>query len=112
MIVRLTDPSVPISLGIPHDNNHIFFSWDGLVFFSATQRGDAMECHLSSTRTGKRWLRVAVNQFCEYVFSTYTWCGKITACVKIKSVKNLCLNCGFEKFFDYEDSEVFVRWAI
>ena len=98
-------------IGIPHDDKHIFFSFDGLVFFSATMRGDTMDCHIGAQGRNKRFLRVAVNQFCEFIFTNYAWCRKIAACVKLESVKNLCLNCGFVKIGDYKNYEVFAKWA-
>jgi hypothetical protein len=107
MIYQCDNPNI----GILHDDNHIFFSFDGLVFFSATMKGNAMDCHIGAVGRNKRLLRVAVNQFCEYIFARYSWCDKITACVTMKSVKNLVKKCGFERFFKINDKEVFVLWA-
>jgi len=82
-------------IDIPHDETHIFFSWKGCVFFSATRRGDALDCHVAAKGKNKLLLREAIGHFCRYAMFTYPWCSKVSACVKLKSVENLCLKCGF-----------------
>jgi len=111
MICQLWDHSKPISMGIPHTDRSAFYSWKGKVFFSATMRGDTLDCHVAAKGRNKLLLREAINQFCQYMFLTYSQCNKIAACVKMKSVRNLCLKCGFVKIADINDSEVLVRWA-
>lgn len=111
MICQLWDNSEPLKLNIPHADTSAFYSWKGKVFFSATMRGDTLDCHVAAKGRNKLLLREAINQFCQYVFFTYAWCKKIAACVKMKSVKNLCLKCGFVKIADINKHEVLVRWA-
>ena len=99
-------------IGIPCDDDHLFFSWKGKVFFSATRRGGFLDCHVAAKGVNKLLLREAINQFCQFAFSTYAWCKAVTACVKLKSVKNLCLNCGFVKVMDLNECEVMMKWAV
>ena len=91
MIFQCENPNI----GIPNDSNHIFFSFD----------------HIGAVGRNKRFLRVAINQFCEFIFNEYRWCDRITACVTMQSVKNLILKCGFVRFFNINEKEVFIKWA-
>lgn len=98
------------NIEIPHDENHIFFSWDGCVFFSARRMGDTLDCHVAAKFSDRKKLKIAINMFCQYAFFTYPWCKKISACVKMKSVKNLIVKCGFKSYGNVDDYEVFLRW--
>jgi hypothetical protein len=108
LIVECKKPS---NINLTGDDNYLYFTFDGIVFFSATKRLDTMDCHVGAIGRNKRFLRIAINEFCEYIFNRYVWCNKISACVKLKSVKNLCMNCGFEKIADIDGYEVMVKWA-
>lgn len=111
-MIKLCSSNEPLKLGIPYINNvSLFFTYSNEVYFSASARGDTLEAHIAATKEGKKIIRSAVNEFCEYIFKEYPQYKKIAANVKLKSVRNLCLKCGFEKLADIQDCEVFVRWA-
>lgn len=97
-------------MGIPYDRNHMFYSWNDKVYFTATMRGDTLDAHLAAKGKNKRFLRAAIHDFCLYAFKNYKWCKKIAACVKLKSVKNLVIKCGFTSIAEFDDCEVFAIW--
>ena len=111
MISFMIDKSEALKLNIPRTDKSIFYTWKGKVFFSANARGDTLECHIAAKGKNKLFLRQAINQFCQYMFMTFAWCKKITANVKMKSVKNLCEKCGFIKLADIDNCEVMALWA-
>lgn len=108
MICRLWERP---NIDIPYDDDHIFFSWDGAVFFSARMMGDALDCHVYANFRNRKKLKIAINMFCQYAFSTFPWCRKISACVKMKSVSNLLIKCDFKSYGYIDNCEVFLRWA-
>lgn len=111
MICQLWDKSPALDLGIPHVDESIFFTWGGRVYFSVNARGDTLEMHVAAKGKNKLYLRQAADQVCQYLFMTYPWCKKVAANVNKRSVKNLCLKCGFVKLIELDDCEVMVRWA-
>lgn len=111
-MIKKCDPQKAIDLNIPYVKEvSLFFTYNDTVYFSVSARGDTLEAHIAATKEGKKALRTAVNEFCEYMFKTYPRYKKISANVKMKSVKNLCLKCGFELLTKIDDCEVFVKWA-
>lgn len=82
---------------LPTNINHINFKWvgDGVVYFSATKKGDALSIHLAATRKNRKHLRVAVEEFCQTMFANGI--NKIIGQVGSLSVRNLALNCGFKE---------------
>lgn len=112
-MIKQCDPLIPVSLNIPYVKDcSLFYTYNDDVYFSVSGRGDTLEAHIAATKKGKRSLRVAVNEFCDYMFKKYPSYNKIAANVKMKSVKNLCLKCGFEKLTEIQGCEVYVKWAI
>ena len=110
MICQLWDNSKAIELNIPHDDKHSFYSWKGCVYFSAVRQGNTFNCHIAANKSGKRHLRQAVRQFCQYMFSSHWWCKYISANVSLKnkSVANLVVKCGFVKILTLPNSEVYI----
>ncbi len=85
------------AVNLPTNMNHLAFKWvgDGVVYFSATKKGDALSIHLAATRKNRRYLREAVNEFCETMF--LNGINKIIGQVGSLSVRNLALKCGFKE---------------
>lgn len=100
-----------VDIGIPYDKDHMFYSWNDKVYFTATMRGDTLDTHIAAKGKNKRFLRIAIRDFCMYAFDKYKWCTKIAACVKLKSVKNLLIKCGFTSLAIIDECEVFAIWA-
>lgn len=68
----------------------------GPVYYLLSQRGEAMEIHVSATsREGKRLIREASSAVIQWVEHTFPWCKMLIAPVNIKSVYNLCKKIGF-----------------
>jgi hypothetical protein len=65
------------------------------VFFSATQQGNAMVIHIAAPIESKRCLRISVEDFCEFVYSSFPWCEVIMGAIIPASVVNLAKKCGF-----------------
>lgn len=81
---------------MPGNENHLYYSWNDEVYFSATKHGEALSIHIAADRRGKRGLRRALNEFCEWLFQHYAWCKVIIGMVGPQSIVNLGLKCGFE----------------
>jgi hypothetical protein len=96
-------------IGLYNNKNHLVYRWDDpdcKILFSVTRQGDAACCNFASDKRGLRRLRVAIDDFLDFVFTNFTWCIMILADVKLRSVKRLVKKLGFEicaksKEFDY-----------
>lgn len=111
MITEVKDREAANEWSLPMNDDHLIFSWNDKVLFSATMRGALLDCHIAAKKEGKKELRTAVNEFCEEMFNRYSWCKFIGAHVytKNKSVINLVKKCGFVKIGESKQaSEVYV----
>jgi hypothetical protein len=101
----MTDHTQAIEAGLAINSNHRVYEWSNngyTVYFSATSHGDAMAIHLAANSDSRRCLRLAVNEFCEYIFDQYKWCDVILGAIVSASVVNLAKKCGFTYVADVE----------
>ena len=101
----MLDLSAPREAGLVINSNHRVYEWSKngyRVYFSATRHGDAMSIHLAANRESRRCLRIAVNDFCDYIFDQFKWCEVILGAIVPASVVNLAKKCGFTYLADVE----------
>lgn len=85
------------------NNYHRNYCWlhdDGAVYFSATRKGGAMNCHFFTT--SPRLSRPAINDFCAFVLKNHSWCKMITTQASRPSIMRLLPRIGFEHIGDYK----------
>lgn len=106
-------------MGLPTNENHLVIKWitekDCKILFSLVQHGKAISGHFASDKKGLRFLKEAIKEFCEFVFSD-NHIEVILAKVIKPSVGRFISQCGFEKVFtDDNNVEVYARyrtWAL
>lgn len=81
----------------------------GRVVFSFTQLGEAISAHFSADKKGLRYLKQAIEDFCEWAFEAFDWCRMILAIVGKPSVVRLIKKCGFSHVTDIDDNMVYTR---
>lgn len=97
--------------------NTLVVQWSGpgCVVFSYAQRGKGINAHFSSDKEGLRHLKAAIEDFCGWIFNTYTWCEFIFAMIKKNSVVRLVKKCGFTHLIDHGGYTVYMRpkpWVV
>jgi len=102
-------------LGVYRDKNcRLVQCFNGHIVFSYAQKGKGMNCHLASDKTGLRYLKLAVNSFCSWIFANYD-VDFIYGIVKNhkQSVMRLIQKCNFNHLTDDGDQIIYVRhkWA-
>jgi len=100
MDIEVVDMSEAEKVNLPFDGDtYVCFRWKHKkkkVYFSGTRRGNALEIHIASTN-GKKHLDRAVEDFCDYVFSTMPWCSRIVGLILYNKVIELALRHSFKK---------------
>ncbi|MAF43427.1 MAG: hypothetical protein CMI54_04560 [Parcubacteria group bacterium] len=77
-----------VSICVKHNDHN--------VFFTVTQKGEAIEAHVCAKgREGRRALRDACVDFLLWVKIACPWCKMVIATVIPRSVYNLCKKIGF-----------------
>ena len=74
-----------------------------------TQQGNALSIHFAANKDGLRYIKRAINDFCEWAFIAFDWCDVILGKVNRKSVMRLIIKCGFEQIAIGKNSEVYAR---
>jgi len=100
------------NMEIPTDENHLIFRWDFpecKVLFSVCKRGDAASCHIASDKKGLRFLKVACNEFFDFVMNEFKWCERVMVAIKKPSVCRLVEKIGFELLGYADDSSLYMR---
>ena len=103
MIKELSDHEPAIKAGLCFSDNYRVYEWSKngyRVYFSAARQGNAMPIHIAAPRDSRRCLRVAANEFCEYLFREYDWCDVVIGAITDTSVVNLASKCGFVHISD------------
>jgi hypothetical protein len=90
-------PAIGDLHGLPTNENHLNVKWrNGDVWFSYTQKGEALSIHFSSDKHELRRVHNAVNSFCSWLFDQYPWAKMILAIIGPRSVVKLATKCGFK----------------
>jgi hypothetical protein len=98
-------------LGVAKDDKHVLFEWHehGRVVFSATQHGEAMSCHFAAEKKALKYVKIAIEEFINFVFQKCEWCKMIIAIVKVKSVERLLPKCNFQLVAELNEHSIFER---
>ena len=83
---------------LPTNKNHTVIRWsreDCQILFSLTNQGEALSSHFSPDKAGLRYIKDAVNDYCEYCKTKYSWCKMIIGKVQRQSVRRILVKCGF-----------------
>ena len=99
-------------IGLPTTRNHLVFRWrkQGVkILFSMTRHGEAMSIHFASNKNGLRYIKEAINAFCEFVFKNYAWCRIVVGKINRNSVAKVALKCGFHLIASSGDQHAYVR---
>ena len=94
--VSLTDTPHPL---LPGGHNYLKYQWtDGArsVWFSAARKGNGMTMHICApNRTDKLALRVAGEDFVNYLFDTFDWLEVIFCISNIQATINQSIKQNF-----------------
>lgn len=85
------------------------------ILFSVSRYGDAAVCHLASDKKGLKFLKHAIEGWCEYVFETFDWCKLILAPVEKPSVYRILLKLDFRLVSHKNNNWLLARsksWAV
>jgi len=99
-------------MGIPKNDKHIVYRWDFpdcKVLFSVCKRGEAASCHIASDKRGLRLLKVACNEFFDFIMNEFKWCKRVMVAIKKPSVCRLVEKIGFELLGYADGSSVYMR---
>lgn len=95
-------------MGLPVNDKHLVYKWDKAnILFSCTQRGNALSCHFAADKKSLRKLKAAINEWCDFVFSTTNY-DTILALTAKESINRLILKCGFKPVIQSKQS-LYVR---
>lgn len=92
----------------PH-TREIEWTGPGKIVFAYSQRGNALNVHLASDKTGLKYLKRALNTFCEWGFFMYPSTTMVLGMIKCDSVARLAKKCGFTHLFDQDGLQVYMR---
>jgi hypothetical protein len=98
LITELLDQSKAARSGLHIGDAYRVYEWSKngyQVFFSATSHDNTIAIHLAAPQDSKRCLRLAVNEFVDYLFNEFEWCEVVMGAVVPVSVVNLAKKCGF-----------------
>lgn len=78
-------------------DDYVVHKWsDAGVHFSATRRGDAIQCHLHADEKSVWKLRQAISEYERFLFCKYDFCKMIVVTVSLRSIINLLKRCGYQ----------------
>lgn len=103
-------------MGLVYNDSYLVFRWiepDCNIIFSIAQRGKAANVHFASDKSGLRKIKIAIDEFCDFIFSRFDWSTMIMAIIKLPSVVRIVEKCGFQYITDIDDNKVYtrLRWA-
>jgi hypothetical protein len=92
--------------------NHLHFRWISMkcnIIFSVTRQGNGAVSHFTSDKKGLRYLKQALNDWCEFCFWLFDWCTMVIGIIEKISVSKLAEKCGFEHIATIEDKLIYIR---
>ena len=99
-------------MGVPFDNNHLAIGWKkkGCVVFSFRHlSGGSLDCHFSANKEALRHIREAINDFIEWVRTTYPECYRIVAAINRNSVSKIVESINFKYVGNLEGHLIYER---
>lgn len=100
-------------MGLHVDENHMVFRCNccpGKILFSVSRRGNAASCHFASDKAGLRYIKEAIERWCDFAFWLFDWCRMILAQVERPSVGRLIEKVGFEPVEKVGEFTVYARY--
>lgn len=91
------------------DTRLVEWTGPGKIVFSYSQRGQALNIHLASDRHGLKYLKGALNAFCEWGFFMYPSTTMVLGMIKRDSVARLARKCGFTHLLDQDGLQIYMR---
>ena len=97
--------------GVLMNETMLAYVWTGpgRIIVTFAQRGYAISAHFASDKKGLRHLKLAINEFCEWIFKRYNWCRMVFAMITMPSVERLVKKCGFVHIADQNEIKIYVR---
>jgi len=98
-------------LGVLQTPETRLIKWQGpgKVVFSYSQRGNALNVHLAADKSGLKYVKQALNDFCEWGFFMYPSTTMVLGMIKRDSVARLAKKCGFSHLFDQDGLKIYMR---
>lgn len=98
-------------LGLATNENHWCVEYLGArrILFSFAKKGYALSCHFASDKEGLRYVKQAINDFCEWAFWAFGWCRQILANIEKPSVERVVKRCQFSFLAACEKGVIYVR---
>lgn len=106
-------PLTGIDLGVPKIGGCCLLEWaddDGhRIVFSFARLGNGMTIHFGCKFQSVRFLKDAINEFCEWLFYAYEWCEMIFGLIGRPSIERLLKKCNFQFLTTRTPFEIYVR---
>lgn len=100
-------------MGVANSDNNYVVRWQGdnesKILFSFAKRGNAISAHFASDKKGLRYLKEAIDDFCNWAFFVFSWCTMVLAFVNKPSVGRLITKCGFNEIATHKQSIIYMR---
>jgi len=97
--------------GVYHDKNYRMVSClDGNITFSYAAKGKAMSIHFASNKKGLRYVKLAINSFCQWLFDNYN-CPMIFGAIDKdrKGIMRIVEKVGFSHIATNNEHCMYVR---
>lgn len=79
------------------------------VVFSFARLGGGMNTHFACEPDSIRFVKQAIDEFCEWLFWAYQWCEMVFALTGKPSIGRLIQKCKFHFLRSTENYEIYVR---
>jgi hypothetical protein len=68
-----------------------------------------MDAHFAADKDNLRYIKTAINEFCDWVFNNYKWCTLIFAVISKPSVERIVRKCGFKYLTHDQDKIIYIK---
>ena len=94
-----------------NDNYRLVQCMDGHIVFSFAQKGKAMTAHIASDKKGLRYIKPAINSFCQLIFNSYNDIKMIFAAIgkDLQSMMRIVKKCGFVYIASDNKHDIYMR---